>query len=1428
MHESVYAVGAFSSTVDNFSHAALDTQPVNLNACTVTGGNSAEIEGFSDPKNIICPSDIESAGNTWLMRDKLTGFYRIDFPFKITPTILWLMNTRYNGRGTKAIRIEAAQNNQVLQMSYIDPSTNAEVFCTQSCPLLHNYELQAFRFVDNEETLSNITGIIINIIDWYGMGGGFNQIQLFERGKPSCQLKPMLASSAYTGDWTETTPASYHGSYLTLSVNKNDLQLESTQNASLTMVPVVPESGFYKVYMSIPGCQNTNTCQSRSTARVAIVMDSMHTLIATVSQRNSVDQDVLIHRGYAPASSNGFSPYLTVSIDTDAEVDDQATSVEVVVDNFRFERDTSYTNLNGVLQIYQDQTSPIRLNGPLYYPLSQSLPNNTIVYAATTGFPNVTHAEETLYLGGQFSSPDGSYANIAQYSNSVISPLNNTGINGIVYSMACINGLLYVGGSFDSTADSQVVVKNIAQYNTTSSGWSSLGGGTDETVTTVTPYSPFGSMAVGLRGNFKTLYADDTPGSVNVTVDGLAIWDAVGMMWAGTPYVKSAPTLLFADVWDDRPNNMALVAGPLSAVAALEANGAVLLDTTPSVQRLGIVGFSLQPDTDNRFAVNSGLWYAKTNDTTPMLVVGGQFQTTGGSTNIAALDNGRWGKLVDGINGEVLTLNNAANLLFIGGVANVTSSDGEESGFYGLTVYNMDKEKVVDIQSLQGPDGSHDSVRINKVAIRADTSMVVVGGNFSTAGGMLGCPYICTFDINENQWSPLTSSTLIDQVVDMAFVDGMLLVAGQFRNGSEPVSYLMQYDFDANSWTEVAGAPNLPGPVSILSSAIGNDGPASVYIIGTSTNDGESYFAKYDKNTISLQNFSIGQQSKINSILEVPRSRIPSSVLGSSSSLNRRDEDTISSGYVLMVSGDLYLSGGQRASNAFFYNNEWAPFLSTIQANGSPGYVSSVFYEIPPTNVYQRHRLSVALVILIAIAIALGITFLIVCIGLIYIYLRNRREAAATASAASAALAAASGGAGTAKIVFSAAERGMSTSEAPMAAAAAVGGGIASMAARQARADGGHYDNGAGAAARGPWSKNGITGEPVSFDNIAPSTGRLNSGSPGGLAGLAAAGRLVASSDTYVQHGDKKSKMYKTGDDDGNESLDSIFESAAAEAEAEAESEARERAVSSSSMEMAVSAAAAGAAGVVAGAGGARRAAAAAAPEKYTMPVPQHYNSDNSLLTDQMSDVADQTRTSMYRPDSTNPFEQRMALRESQGAFPPAGPFSDGYEDMGHIPMPSPQHMHSEQLAAAALSGATGGAAAAAASRALKNDNRDRSESASTRNTDGEYSGSQSQSPSSRPSAESSTGGSSSTNLPIRDSLKQHPVFYAKFTFSSRETGELGFRAGERVFVIDQSDEIWWMGIVDHGTDQPLEQGVFPATYVSNVPPRSTDWADLM
>ncbi|KAJ2011267.1 hypothetical protein GGI14_006194, partial [Coemansia sp. S680] len=541
-----------------------------------------------------------------------------------------------------------------------------------------------------------------------------------------------------------------------------------------------------------------------------------------------------------------------------------------------------------------------------------------------------------------------------------------------------------------------------------------------------------------------------------------------------------------------------------------------------------------------------------------------------------------WRKLLDGVGGEVLTINNAANLLFIGGVANVTesSSDHGDSNFGGLVVYNMDSRSSVGIQQLQGPTSDHSTVRVNKVAIRADTSMVVVGGNFSTAGGMLSCPYICTLDINENQWSPMTSSSLVDQVTDLLFSGSTLYVAGTFQNGTSPRVYLMRYNFATSSWDSVPGASALLGPITSLTPGISEAGVTAFYISGSSVSGGAPYLAKYDGTSVALADYTIGSSSTVRNILEVPRSRIPGSVIGSSSSssLNRRSSATIPSGYVLVVSGDLDLPGGQRASNAFFYDNQWAPFLSTIQADGSPGYIGSVFFERPPTNVYQRHRLSVALVILIAIAIALGITFLIVLVGLVYIYLRNRREAAATASAASAALAATAGGAGTTKAPPSAAMFGNSgaggtsdyTRLGAGAAAAAVGGGAGALAMRSQRTvQGDNYANGAGE--RDTWGDNAFVGEQVSFDNIAPKTDRLVSGQPAGLAGLAGVSRQAAvSSETYVHYDDRKGEgKYPAGSasNDLNDSLDSIFESAAAEAEAEAEVEARERTASAGSMD---------------------------------------------------------------------------------------------------------------------------------------------------------------------------------------------------------------------------------------------------------------------
>lgn len=60
-------------------------------------------------------------------------------------------------------------------------------------------------------------------------------------------------------------------------------------------------------------------------------------------------------------------------------------------------------------------------------------------------------------------------------------------------------------------------------------------------------------------------------------------------------------------------------------------------------------------------------------------------------------------------------------------------------------------------------------------------------------------------------------------------------------------------------------------------------------------------------------------------------------------------------------------------------------------------------------------------------------------------------------------------------------------------------------------------------------------------------------------------------------------------------------------------------------------------------------------------------------------------------------------------------------------------------------------------------------------------------------------------------------IYYAKYPFRAREIGELGFKTGDRILVVDQSDDIWWMGVIQDATGQHLH-GVFPSNYVGATP----------
>lgn len=73
--------------------------------------------------------------------------------------------------------------------------------------------------------------------------------------------------------------------------------------------------------------------------------------------------------------------------------------------------------------------------------------------------------------------------------------------------------------------------------------------------------------------------------------------------------------------------------------------------------------------------------------------------------------------------------------------------------------------------------------------------------------------------------------------------------------------------------------------------------------------------------------------------------------------------------------------------------------------------------------------------------------------------------------------------------------------------------------------------------------------------------------------------------------------------------------------------------------------------------------------------------------------------------------------------------------------------------------------------------------------------------------------------------LADYQTYYAMYPFNATEPGELDLNTGDRIYVLDNSDEVWWMGMVDNGPEVPPSQGVFPASYVSLDPPSNNGWS---
>ena len=179
--------GSFTGLGNTTTPIHKDQQVINLSSANISNSSASTTTGFSDPRNIVCKNTSQDGpGKTWLLPDNSPGHWRADFNFGFEPTKLRLWNTHEGGRGTKTFRFTAFPINGIMNFTYLDPATSKNATCDAWCPLSQDSKTpyRDFHFVNTV----GMSAFEIDILAWYGQGGGLGGIELFQDGKTLPQV----------------------------------------------------------------------------------------------------------------------------------------------------------------------------------------------------------------------------------------------------------------------------------------------------------------------------------------------------------------------------------------------------------------------------------------------------------------------------------------------------------------------------------------------------------------------------------------------------------------------------------------------------------------------------------------------------------------------------------------------------------------------------------------------------------------------------------------------------------------------------------------------------------------------------------------------------------------------------------------------------------------------------------------------------------------------------------------------------------------------------------------------------------------------------------------------------------------------------------------------------------------------------------------
>ncbi|KAL1918997.1 uncharacterized protein VTP21DRAFT_2378 [Calcarisporiella thermophila] len=981
--------GLFEGTLNGQFSSSQQSQPVNLQSATITGGNSADLTGFSDPNNVVCSSGDNTNQGSWLLRDGVPGVWRAEFPYKITPSQFRLRNSNVTGKGTKSFRILARPTNTIFNLTYIDPISRQVRHCTDPCELTPDSTIwQEFTVVNPE----SVQGIELDIESWFGTGGGLSGIEIYQSeifvhaensfNSAKCSNSPtasnqLIATGISVGNWH---PQFVQGTYRTVLSTDIPADQLSNSNISVTFTPFLPESGTYDLLMNTPGCTGTDTCGRRTQVDVTMLLAPNVTVRATIDQTNKQDREDKLYSGFVVASTNNFQPKIIMTLSANAKPPN-SKEINVVADSVQLVKTSPSNILTSVLEYSPINQNP-GMNQSSWRALQSQLPPGSIVSSI------LPTGNGSIFFGGLFTDAISGYSNIVEYVAGQFRPLPGRGLNGKVAAITKIGDDIYVGGSFNSTSDGLLSLNNIARYSLTGRQWTPLGGGTN---------APVEKLAVGplnrlhVAGLFSSLYTDlNKPVSRTQFAPGYAIWDTISNRWSSSPYIAGhIQSLLFSNNSDLR----LYIGGVLNGVQSNHATSLASIDAPGNLSSVQLVNESRTPEsalsdaqgfpllsstqiTNKHPIINAGVFYKDTTrGNASITIIGGSFKL-GDAKNVAFFENGSWKQLGLNLDGNVNSLFVQNSYLYIAGEFNGSTASGTPLG--GIAVWNLSNRTFdTQIPALSSSDGI--SAKVNVVKGRSTNGMILVGGFFSHAGS-LSCNGVCSWDTTTLQWVAL-SPGLSGEVKDMDLINNNLVVAGNFTVNDRRC-YLAKYDFNTPNWTPIGnsgnGDGNLPGPATAV---VVNGDINNIFVAGRDKNTGAGYLRKWDGSNYLAIGPELRPSTIINQLMMVP-------IKG-----QNPDNNIIEVDRMLMVNGLLDLDPIGNVSSAFFDGRTWHPYLLTSASGGGSGVIKNVFSRSCCPPIFGNNFLPVPIVILISVAIALGLVFMIVLAGLATMYIKRKREA---------------------------------------------------------------------------------------------------------------------------------------------------------------------------------------------------------------------------------------------------------------------------------------------------------------------------------------------------------------------------------------------------------------------------------------------------